>query len=601
MAEKKAPITEEEIKRVRAQSRFVRGSARKARVVLVHIRGKSVVQARAALQFTPRAAAKDILATLESAAANAEANHDLDPNDAARRGGLRRRGPDPQALAAACARPRHAHPQALLPPDRRPAARPQARGGRRGHRRAPGRGREGDDRGDAARTAHRQGRRARGCGRDRRARGRPETTEAPTPRSAAPKAAAEAPAATEETAAADEAVGRGGSRSRGSGRGSSTGRGSGRRGRERRRRVHAEGGGGLDGPEDPSRRAPRRHHPRVEVRLVLRARFRCVPRRGHSHPRAHPREAVARRALRHLHPQGQPADHDRHLHRASRHRDREVRQRGRRAAPRRARHDVEGRADQHQRDQAPRARRQAGRAGGRRAAAEPRVVPARDEALARLGDPLGRAGREDPVRRPPRRLRDVALRAVLGGSRAAAHAARRHRLRLLPGEDHVRRDRRQGLDQQGRDHARGLRGPCRADDAPRRGRRQAAPRRCEGDRGSRSHASRPARSRWRRWRRRRWQPRSRRPGWQSRWRRWRLRWRRRAIAAARVGGGGNRGGGGGGFGGGQGGQGGGGGQSAPTGRRPRPAAQPRPSDSAPPTPDAPASNDAPATGGEGQA
>ncbi len=79
MAEKKAPITEE-IKRVRAQSRFVRGSARKARVVLVHIRGKSVVQARAALQFTPRAAAKDILATLESAAANAEANHDLDPN-----------------------------------------------------------------------------------------------------------------------------------------------------------------------------------------------------------------------------------------------------------------------------------------------------------------------------------------------------------------------------------------------------------------------------------------------------------------------------------------------------------------------------------------
>ena len=51
MAEKKAPITEE-IKRVRAQSRFVRGSARKARVVLVHIRGKSVVQARATLQAT---------------------------------------------------------------------------------------------------------------------------------------------------------------------------------------------------------------------------------------------------------------------------------------------------------------------------------------------------------------------------------------------------------------------------------------------------------------------------------------------------------------------------------------------------------------------
>src|SRR5207253_1644081 len=75
-----AETTPTEVQRVRAQARVVRGSARKARVVLVHIRGKSLVQARAALQFTPRAAAKDILATLESAAANAEANHDLDPN-----------------------------------------------------------------------------------------------------------------------------------------------------------------------------------------------------------------------------------------------------------------------------------------------------------------------------------------------------------------------------------------------------------------------------------------------------------------------------------------------------------------------------------------
>jgi ribosomal protein L22 len=72
-----APPTETTL--VRAQSRYVRGSARKARVVLEHIRGKSVVQARAALAFTPRAAAREILATLESAAANAEANHDLEP------------------------------------------------------------------------------------------------------------------------------------------------------------------------------------------------------------------------------------------------------------------------------------------------------------------------------------------------------------------------------------------------------------------------------------------------------------------------------------------------------------------------------------------
>ncbi|MEO9176973.1 MAG: 50S ribosomal protein L22 [Gaiellales bacterium] len=76
-----AEATPTEVTCVRAQARFVRGSARKARVVLDHIRGKSVVQARAALAFTPRAAARDILAALESAAANAENNHDLEPNE----------------------------------------------------------------------------------------------------------------------------------------------------------------------------------------------------------------------------------------------------------------------------------------------------------------------------------------------------------------------------------------------------------------------------------------------------------------------------------------------------------------------------------------
>jgi ribosomal protein S3 len=41
----------------------------------------------------------------------------------------------------------------------------------------------------------------------------------------------------------------------------------------------------------------------------------------------------------------------------------------------------------------------------------------------------------------------------------AAHAARGHRLRLLRGPDDVRPHRREVLDQQGRDHARGLHGP----------------------------------------------------------------------------------------------------------------------------------------------
>jgi ribosomal protein L22 len=62
---------------VRAQAKYVRTSARKARLVCDHIRGKDVAQARAILSFTPRAAAKDWLKLLESAVANAEHNHEL--------------------------------------------------------------------------------------------------------------------------------------------------------------------------------------------------------------------------------------------------------------------------------------------------------------------------------------------------------------------------------------------------------------------------------------------------------------------------------------------------------------------------------------------
>jgi ribosomal protein L22 len=62
---------------VRAQARYVRTSARKARLVCDHIRGKDVAEARAILAFTPRAAAKPWLKLLESAVANAEHNHEL--------------------------------------------------------------------------------------------------------------------------------------------------------------------------------------------------------------------------------------------------------------------------------------------------------------------------------------------------------------------------------------------------------------------------------------------------------------------------------------------------------------------------------------------
>jgi ribosomal protein L22 len=66
---------------VRAQAKYVRSSARKARLVVDHIRGKSVVDARAILQHTPRAAAEPVLKVLESAVANAEHNHELLPEE----------------------------------------------------------------------------------------------------------------------------------------------------------------------------------------------------------------------------------------------------------------------------------------------------------------------------------------------------------------------------------------------------------------------------------------------------------------------------------------------------------------------------------------
>jgi len=62
---------------VRAQAKYVRTSARKARLVCDHIRGKDVEQARAILAFTPRGAAEAWSKLLESAVANAENNHEL--------------------------------------------------------------------------------------------------------------------------------------------------------------------------------------------------------------------------------------------------------------------------------------------------------------------------------------------------------------------------------------------------------------------------------------------------------------------------------------------------------------------------------------------
>jgi len=62
---------------VRAHARYVRTSARKARMVCGHLRGKSVQEARAILAFTSREVARDWSKLLESAVANAESNHEL--------------------------------------------------------------------------------------------------------------------------------------------------------------------------------------------------------------------------------------------------------------------------------------------------------------------------------------------------------------------------------------------------------------------------------------------------------------------------------------------------------------------------------------------
>ncbi len=62
---------------VRASAKYVRSSARKARLVCDQIRGKSVEDARAILAMTSRSVARDWIKLLESAVANAENNHEL--------------------------------------------------------------------------------------------------------------------------------------------------------------------------------------------------------------------------------------------------------------------------------------------------------------------------------------------------------------------------------------------------------------------------------------------------------------------------------------------------------------------------------------------
>ena len=71
MAKTQTPTVSE----VRAQAKWVHCSARKARLVLDTVRGRTVPEARTVLTFSTRDVAREIDKVLRSAVANAEANH----------------------------------------------------------------------------------------------------------------------------------------------------------------------------------------------------------------------------------------------------------------------------------------------------------------------------------------------------------------------------------------------------------------------------------------------------------------------------------------------------------------------------------------------
>jgi large subunit ribosomal protein L22 len=73
-------VARPEKQEVRAEAKWIRVSPRKARLVVEHIRGRSVPEARTVLAFTQRAAAREIEKVLRSAVSNAETNPNLQWN-----------------------------------------------------------------------------------------------------------------------------------------------------------------------------------------------------------------------------------------------------------------------------------------------------------------------------------------------------------------------------------------------------------------------------------------------------------------------------------------------------------------------------------------
>jgi ribosomal protein L22 len=76
-AKKAAPKRDDGPPVVNARARFVRVAPRKARLIADQVRGLPLADAQTLLRFSPRSAAQDIAKLINSAAANAENNHDL--------------------------------------------------------------------------------------------------------------------------------------------------------------------------------------------------------------------------------------------------------------------------------------------------------------------------------------------------------------------------------------------------------------------------------------------------------------------------------------------------------------------------------------------
>jgi large subunit ribosomal protein L22 len=122
--------------RTRATAKYIRVPSRKAQLVLAHIRGKSVGEALATLQFTPKAAARLIEKVLRSAIANAEHNHqvrnldDLRVVKAVADGGPSQKRVSPRAMGRAYFIKHRTSHLTIELTDETPAARPRAAGTR---------------------------------------------------------------------------------------------------------------------------------------------------------------------------------------------------------------------------------------------------------------------------------------------------------------------------------------------------------------------------------------------------------------------------------------------------------------------------------------